>query len=306
MAQDLVRANVADIELTAGGMKMKTVAEVYGFCELIGRAGMLPKGVTLEGAVVATLAGARLGLDPFQAVQGVAVVNGRPALWGDAMLAVVKGSGLLEDEQVEYLPSRKECAGVRYTAKRKGVRSPYIGTFSRTDAERAGLWGKPGPWAQYPERMLLNRARAFALRDGFADQRGQIAAHLVGEGELAVGESARAGKAGCDVAVRLAVHAPAGLGLGTVALLDALPFFHERDMALVALADKLEGGEYAGRAGADDQNICFHASTFTFSMPCFSNSAKYSSMRAFSSSASSWLICSALMSRRASSSARIS
>ena len=169
MAQDLVRANVADIELTAGGMKMKTVAEVYGFCELIGRAGMLPKGVTLEGAVVATLAGARLGLDPFQAVQGVAVVNGRPALWGDAMLAVVKGSGLLEDEQVEYLPSRKECAGVRYTAKRKGVRSPYIGTFSRTDAERAGLWGKPGPWAQYPERMLLNRARAFALRDGFAD-----------------------------------------------------------------------------------------------------------------------------------------
>lgn len=169
MAQDLVRANVADIELTAGGMKMKTVAEVYGFCELIGRAGMLPKGVTLEGAVVATLAGARLGLDPFQAVQGVAVVNGRPALWGDAMLAVVKGSGLLEDEQVEYLPSRKECAGVRYTAKRKGVRSPYIGTFSRADAERAGLWGKPGPWSQYPERMLLARARAFALRDGFAD-----------------------------------------------------------------------------------------------------------------------------------------
>lgn len=169
MAQDLVRANVADIELTAGGMKMKTVAEVYGFCELIGRAGMLPKGVTLEGAVVATLAGARLGLDPFQAVQGVAVVNGRPALWGDAMLAVVKGSGLLEDEQVEYLPSRKECAGVRYTAKRKGVRSPYIGTFSRADAERAGLWGKPGPWTQYPERMLLARARAFALRDGFAD-----------------------------------------------------------------------------------------------------------------------------------------
>lgn len=169
MANDMVRTNVAAIELSAGGLKMRTVAEVYGFCELIGRAGMLPKGVSLEGAVVSVLAGARLGLDPFQAVQGIAVVNGRPALWGDAMLAVVKGSGLLEDEQVEYLPSRKECAGVRYTCKRKGTRSPYIGTFSRTDAERAGLWGKPGPWSQYPERMLLSRARAFALRDGFAD-----------------------------------------------------------------------------------------------------------------------------------------
>ena len=144
------------------------------------------------------------------------------------------------------------------------------------------------------------------LREPCADERRQIAADLVGEGELAVGESARAGKAGRDVAVGLAVHAPAGLGLGAVALLDALAFFHERDVAFVALADELQGGEYAGRTGADDQNIRFHASTFTFSMPCFSNSAKYSSMRAFSSSASSWLICSALMSRRASSSARMS
>ena len=144
------------------------------------------------------------------------------------------------------------------------------------------------------------------LREPFADERRQIAADLVGEGELAVGESASAGKAGRDVAVGLAVHAPAGLGLGAVALLDTLAFFHERDVALVALADELQGGEYAGRTGADDQNIRFHASTFTFSMPCFSNSAKYSSMRAFSSSASSWLICSALMSRRASSSARMS
>ena len=37
------------------------------------------------------------------------------------------------------------------------------------DAKRAGLWGKPGPWTQYPRQMLFNRARAFAYRHAFAD-----------------------------------------------------------------------------------------------------------------------------------------
>lgn len=162
------RADVGAIELTANGVKMSTVAQVAGFCGLCQRAGMLPKGTSLDGAVVAVLAGARLGLDPFQAIQGISVINGRPALWGDALIAVVKGSGLLEDEQVEYIPTRKDCLGVRYTCKRKGIASPYEGTFTKGDAEKAGLWGK-NVWAAYPARMLLSRARAYALRDAFAD-----------------------------------------------------------------------------------------------------------------------------------------
>ncbi len=42
-------------------------------------------------------------------------------------------------------------------------------------AKRAGLWdkrgrnGAPGPWQQYPDRMLQARARTFALRDVFPD-----------------------------------------------------------------------------------------------------------------------------------------
>ena len=156
------------IELSANGVKMKTVAECAEFCRLLQAGGMIPKGMTVEGAVIATLAGARLGLDPFQSVQGIASINGRPAIWGDALVAIVKGSGLVEDEAVEYLPTRSDCKGVRYSVKRKGVPTPYVGTFSKADAEKAGLWGK-GVWQAYPARMLLNRARAFALRDGFAD-----------------------------------------------------------------------------------------------------------------------------------------
>lgn len=164
----IVTAECGAIELASNGVKMKTVAECAEFCRLLQAGGMLPKGTTLEGAVISVIAGSRLGLDPFQAVQGIATINGRPAIWGDALVAIVKGSGLVEDEMVEYLPTRNDCKGVRYTVKRKGIATPYVGTFSKADAEKAGLWGK-GVWQSYPARMMFNRARAFALRDGFAD-----------------------------------------------------------------------------------------------------------------------------------------
>lgn len=166
---EIMRANVSAIQLSDGGMELTNVGQVFAFSELMDQAGWLPKGMTKEGAVIAIVAGQPLGLNAFQSVQGITPINGRPSIWGDAMVAVVKASGLLEDEQVEYLPSPKDCKGVRYTCKRKGIPTPYEGTFSIADAEAAGLWGKPGPWKQYPKRMLMNRARAFALRDAFPD-----------------------------------------------------------------------------------------------------------------------------------------
>jgi len=54
-------------------------------------------------------------------------------------------------------------------AKRKGYPTATVVQFSVADAKRAGLWGKAGPWTQYPRRMLQLRARGFALRDGFPD-----------------------------------------------------------------------------------------------------------------------------------------
>jgi hypothetical protein len=54
-------------------------------------------------------------------------------------------------------------------AKRQGYPAPSVSRFSVTDAKKASLWGKTGPWTQYPSRMLQLRARGFALRNAFAD-----------------------------------------------------------------------------------------------------------------------------------------
>ena len=107
--------------------------------------------------------GKDLGLAPLQATQNIAVINGRPALWGDAVPALVIAS-----KQCEYINMTFENQTAICKVKRIG-QPEHISTFSMQQAKVAGLLEKGGPWKQYPERMLSNRARAFALRDVFPD-----------------------------------------------------------------------------------------------------------------------------------------
>lgn len=113
--------------------------------------------------IIAVQYGQELGLQPMQALQNIAVINGRPSLWGDAVLAVCKTKSDFEycDEQFDESTCTAVCK-----IKRRGE-PEQIKTFSKKDAELAGLWNKQGPWRQYPKRMLQMRARSFALRDLF-------------------------------------------------------------------------------------------------------------------------------------------
>ena len=97
----------------------------------------------------------------------------------------------------------------------------------------------------------------------FADEAGQIAADLIGEAQLAVGEGACTGEAGGDGAGGAAVDAVADLGLGAVTLFHRLAFFHQQDVLLTAAAQQLHSGEDAGRAGTnDDEIVLFHNSFY--------------------------------------------
>jgi hypothetical protein len=117
-----------------------------------------------EDTMVAMMMGQELGLNPMQAIQNIAVINGRPALWGDALLALVQNhpSFVSIEETLDESTMTATC-----TVKRKGGK-PHTATFSKADAETAGLWGR-NTWKQYPARMLAMRARGFALRNQFAD-----------------------------------------------------------------------------------------------------------------------------------------
>lgn len=118
-----------------------------------------------ENILVAIGMGQEVGLNPFQALQSVAVINGRPSLWGDAVIGIVQQSGLAEyiDETYDAKTQTATCR-----TKRKGDPIEVVRSFSMADAKQAGLIGKDN-WKSYPVRMCQMRARAWALRDKYAD-----------------------------------------------------------------------------------------------------------------------------------------
>jgi hypothetical protein len=148
------------------------------FCEMLSNSNMVPsKYIGKPGDILVCVQwGMELGLAPMQALQNIAVINGKPSVYGDAMMALVQASSVCEDIE-EYLEKEGTTDAVAVCiATRKG-RKPVIARFSVKDAVKANLWGKQGPWTQYPNRMLQMRARGFALRDAFPDVlRGLISA----------------------------------------------------------------------------------------------------------------------------------
>lgn len=148
-----------------GFMMPKSLQEAMQFADILANSDLVPKDYQRKpgNILVALQWGAEIGLQPLQALQNIACINGRPAIWGDAMLALVRQSGLLASIHEEQSDDLATCI-----IQRKGEQERTV-TFSKEDAKKAGLSGKQGPWTNYPKRMMQMRARAYALRDIFPD-----------------------------------------------------------------------------------------------------------------------------------------
>jgi len=120
-----------------------------------------------ENCFVAIQMGSELGLPPMAAIQNVAVINGRPCLYGDAALAIVVVHPDYENHD-EYLEGEGDKQTAVFEIQRRGHKVHRV-TFSVEDAKKAKLWTKSGPWQEYPKRMLQMRARGFGLRNKFPD-----------------------------------------------------------------------------------------------------------------------------------------
>lgn len=143
----------------------RNLEEAMDYAKLIADSDLVPKDYKNKpgNVMVAIQMGAEVGLKPMQALQNIAVISGKPCVYGDAMLAIVKAHRefIDIDEKIEN--------GTAYCTILRKNQTPQTRSFSIEDAKKAGLFGKPGPWTQYANRMLQMRARGFALRDVFPD-----------------------------------------------------------------------------------------------------------------------------------------
>jgi hypothetical protein len=161
----------APINVGNRGLVLKTLDDYWRYASFIVKAGVAPKDMkSPEAIVVALQLGAEVGLPPMAALQNVMVINGRPSLYGDAQLAVVRDSGKFDDAAFrEWFEGEGDDYAACCTVRRRGGGQPITQRFSIRQAKKAKLWTKSGPWTDYPERMLQWRARGWALRDGFSD-----------------------------------------------------------------------------------------------------------------------------------------
>ena len=160
----LPKAAPVAISIDNHGVQLRSFDELGRFCKAVINSGLAPKSFNSpEAVMVAIQHGMELGLAPMQALQSIAIVNGKPVVYGDTALAIATNHPAFLDIEETVEGNTATCV-----VKRRD-RSAVVRTFSEADAKKAGLWGKSGPWQQYPSRMLQMRARSWALRDAFPD-----------------------------------------------------------------------------------------------------------------------------------------
>ena len=151
----------------SGILTPTNMTEAMQFAETVAVSSFCPEKFKGNPAdiLVAVQWASEVGLSPFTAMQNMAVINGKPTLYGDGLLALITG----HKEYVSHKEWRKGdeafCTIVRM---RFGKEVETTRSFSMGQAKRAGLLNK-GPWQKYTERMLQMRARGFAARDSFPD-----------------------------------------------------------------------------------------------------------------------------------------
>jgi hypothetical protein len=160
---------LAQIEYGTGrGVALRTMDDLWRFANIVLASGWAPKGYdSAQSIVVAIQYGAEVGLTPMTSLQRIAVINGRPSVYGDVMLGLCRRVPIWDETGFKEYGAGEGTIAVCECRRRGG--NTCTRQFSIEDAKRAKLWGKAGPWTDYPQRMLQMRARGFALRDTFPD-----------------------------------------------------------------------------------------------------------------------------------------
>lgn len=133
-------------------------------------------------ATMAIMQGLECGVPPMQAVQSIAVINGKCVMYGDLLTALLWANGFDIEQTISGSGDQRTatCTITRPNGKK------ITRTFSVAEARKARLWDerqtirkqwdgkweeKPNdsPWFRFPDRMLGWRALGMCQKDGASD-----------------------------------------------------------------------------------------------------------------------------------------
>lgn len=127
------------------------------------RSGFLPSSIkTADQAIMIMMMGEALGIKPVVALTTINVINGKPTIPPQMMLAFMYKSRELTDLKIEDDGTTCNCT------LRRNAMSPHTESFSMSDAAGLGLSTKDN-WKKQPKVMRKWRAVAAACRVVFPD-----------------------------------------------------------------------------------------------------------------------------------------
>lgn len=159
--------------------------QLIRFIDQLIKAGSIPKHLkNREQVMSAWNYAAQLKLPPQPSLRNVAMIEGTPSLFGDLPLALAQrhenfkfyDEFNIDDKYNRLCWENKnldaEVWGGVVLLQRQGMKDPQSFSFTKVDADRAGLImrAKTGmPWHSYRPVMYIRRARIMGLRALFAD-----------------------------------------------------------------------------------------------------------------------------------------
>lgn len=151
-------------DLARKGIEIVTIDDAERLARIAVASGLTALRRPEEAAVI-LLTGRELGLAPMQSLRGIHVVQGRPVLSADLMVAIVRRSGLCASwRTIESTPDT--CT---IETRREGETEAARKTWTTADAARAGLTAKGGNWKAYPAQMLRHRCASDLAREVYPD-----------------------------------------------------------------------------------------------------------------------------------------
>ena len=164
---------------------MSNAIQIYdnGGFEMLSRAatamaksGFFQDSKDVSKAMVKVMAGAELGIAPFAAMSGIAIIQGKPSLGASLMAGIVKN-----DRRYDYRVTKHDdtiCSIQFYEIGHGGQWEPSgVSTFTAKDASRAGTKNM----GKYPKNMLFARAMSNGFKWYCAGAGGGMPVYTDGE-----------------------------------------------------------------------------------------------------------------------------
>jgi hypothetical protein len=160
-----------DMTLATRAFEPDNIDQAEALAKTLFDSGLLPEGVKRPQAAFAIIVtGRELGLTAMQSLRGIHIIEGKPTLAADTMLALA-----LQSENCEYFQCIETTSTVAtYETKRRGAPAPTKTSFSIEDAKKAKLLDRGrdpsmNNWNRYPAAMLRARCIAALARMVYPD-----------------------------------------------------------------------------------------------------------------------------------------